>query len=236
MKFRQLWAAGRVAQLSADCQAGMATVALRVQLGRAPAPAHRHHGQPQPGRRSRTKGAAHQRRKARREAERVAVKAAEERRIAEQAAEDERRIAEKTTEAERITEEVDKDADDDNIAQCISSDEDEETVRPSGPLGEEMEEHIFKMKEKSAEEQTEKVISEWKRSGDGRLIKTSLTRVVTDRLDKDRWARFNRYTRAGCPPCSPRQDMKLRNVVRKRAREMISSDSSPTLPSSKIQK
>ena len=113
LKFRQLWAAGRAAQLSTDCQAGMATVALRVQLGRAPAPVHRHHGQPQPGRRSRTKGAAHQRRKARREAERVAVKAAEderriakqstegerrigdERRIAKQAAKDERRIAEK---------------------------------------------------------------------------------------------------------------------------------------------
>ena len=102
MKFRQLWAAGRPAQLSANCQAGMATVSLRVQLGRAPAPAHRHHGQPQPGRRSRTKGAAHQRRKARREAEQVAVKAAEdERRIAEQEVEDERRIAEQATEDKR---------------------------------------------------------------------------------------------------------------------------------------
>ena len=84
-----------------------------------------------------------------------------------------------------------------------------------------------------AEEETDNVISEWKRSGDGRLIKTSLTRVVTDRLDKEKWARFNRYNRAGGPPCSPRQDMKLRNVVRKRARTAMSSDSSPTLPASK---
>ena len=128
---------------------------------------------------------------------------------------------------------MDKDAvDDDNIAQCISSDEDEETARPSiHPR--EMEEHIFELKEKRAEEETDKVISEWKRSGDGRLTKTSLTRVVTDRLDKEYWARFNRYNRAGGPPCSPRQNMKLRNVMRKRAREAMSSDSSPTLPASK---
>ena len=73
------------------------------QLGEQPSPAlvHRHHGQPQPGRRSRTKGAAHQRRMARREAEWVAVKVAEERRIAEQVAEDEKIIAEQTAEDER---------------------------------------------------------------------------------------------------------------------------------------
>ena len=64
------------------------------QLGEqpSPAPVHRHHSQPQPGRRSRTKGAAHQRGKAWREAERVVVKAAGERRIAEQAAKDKKRI------------------------------------------------------------------------------------------------------------------------------------------------
>ena len=77
-KFWVLWAAGRAAQ-----------------------PIHRHHGQPQPGRRSRTKGAAHQRRMARREAERVAVNAAEERRIAEQAAEDKKRNAEQAAEDKR---------------------------------------------------------------------------------------------------------------------------------------
>ena len=73
------------------------------QLGEQPSPAlvHRHHGQPQPGRRSRTKGAAHQRRMARREAERVAVNAAEERRIAEQAARDKKKIAEQAPEDER---------------------------------------------------------------------------------------------------------------------------------------
>ena len=41
---------------------------LRVQLGRAPAPVHRHHGQQQPGLR---KSPAQQRRKARRAAERA---------------------------------------------------------------------------------------------------------------------------------------------------------------------
>ena len=71
-KFRNLWAAGKVAQLNVECHHGVATVGLRVQLGRAPAPAHRHHGQNQhqPGLR---KTPAQQRRKARREAERAAA-------------------------------------------------------------------------------------------------------------------------------------------------------------------
>ena len=74
------------------------------QLGEQPSPAlvDRHHGQPQLGQRSRTKGAAaYQRRIGRREAERVAVNAAEERRIAEQAAEDKKKIAEQAPEDER---------------------------------------------------------------------------------------------------------------------------------------
>ena len=71
-KFRNLWAAGRVAQLNVECHHGVATVGLRVQLGRAPAPVHRHHGQHQhqPGLR---KTPAQQRRKARRAAERAAA-------------------------------------------------------------------------------------------------------------------------------------------------------------------
>ena len=75
-KFRNLWAAGKVAQLNVECHHGVATVGLRVQLGRAPAPVHRHHGQHQhqPGLR---KTPAQQRCKARREAER-AVAAKEE--------------------------------------------------------------------------------------------------------------------------------------------------------------
>ena len=73
------------------------------QLGEQPSPAlvHRHHGQPQLGKRSRTKGAAYQCRMAQREAEQVAVNAAEERRIAEQAAEDKKKIAEQAPEDER---------------------------------------------------------------------------------------------------------------------------------------
>ena len=73
-KFRNLWAAGKVAQLNVECHHGVATVGLRVQLGRAPAPVHRHHGQHQhqrqPGLR---KTPAQQRRKARREAERASA-------------------------------------------------------------------------------------------------------------------------------------------------------------------
>ena len=74
--------------------------------------------------------------------------------------------------------------------------------------------------------------SDWKRSGNGRLIKTepwetiSLTQVVTERVENNLTADAS----------TPSQKKKLRNVVRKRAREMISSDSSPTLPSSKIRK
>ena len=314
-KFRQLWAAGRAAQLSADCQAGMATVALRVQLGRAPAPAHRHHGQPQPGRRSRTKGAAHQRRKARREAERVAEEAARTERVAgevaeagkiaekaaedgsrrttEKVAEDEGMIAEKAAEAEQITEEVDteaerkritkeagnaerriaeeaanaaariidtviavgagvaavarrvadnaaakKKADEDNeddrdddsvnefIATCISSDEEDNDDRYQGGL--------FEATKNMIERETDEVIeiihdfhSEWKRTGNGRLVKASLTQVVNERMTKSVF---------GASPSTPSQKRKLRNAVRKRAREAISSDSSPTLPCSKIRK
>ena len=77
-KFRNLWAAGKVAQLNVECHHGVATVGLRVQLGRAPAPVHRHHGQHQhqhqPGLR---KTPAQQHHKARRAAER-AVAAKEE--------------------------------------------------------------------------------------------------------------------------------------------------------------
>ena len=80
-KFRNLWAAGKVAQLNVECHHGVATVGLRVQLGHAPAPVHRHHGQQQPGLR---KTPAQQRRKARRAAERAA--AAKE--VAENAVED----------------------------------------------------------------------------------------------------------------------------------------------------
>ena len=80
-KFRELWAAGKVAQLNVECHHGVATVGLRVQLGRAPVPVYRHHGQHQPGLR---KTPAQQRRKARRAAERAA--AAKE--VAENAVED----------------------------------------------------------------------------------------------------------------------------------------------------
>ena len=71
-KFRNLWAAGKVAQLNVECHHGVATVDLRVQLGRAPAPVHRNHSQRhhRPGLR---KTPAQLRRKARRAAERAAA-------------------------------------------------------------------------------------------------------------------------------------------------------------------
>ena len=86
-KFRNLWAAGKVAQLNVECHHGVATVGLRVQLGRAPAPVHRHHGQHQhqPGRR---KSPAQQRRKARRAAERAAAAKEEAEKAAKSVVED----------------------------------------------------------------------------------------------------------------------------------------------------
>ena len=78
------------------------------------------------------------------------------------------------------------------------------------------------------------------RNGDGRLrlVKTSLTRVVTEKLSGShpvgRWAKYNCHSFENC---SPRQDVKIRNAVKKRARAAISTgDSSPTLPSSKFKK
>ena len=90
--------------------------------------------------------------------------------------------------------------------------------------------NIFKVKEKRTEEETDKVISEWKRSGDGRLVKTSLTQVVTERVYAREDASQTIMNFIG----TPQQKRELRNVARKRARAAISSDSSPTLPCSKI--
>ena len=90
------------------------------------------------------------------------------RRIAEKVAEDKKRIAEEVdTETERKR--------DDDIAQCISSDEEETADPPDWVkpiMNHEIDNYCFKVKEKRTEEETDKVISEWKRSGDGRLVKT----------------------------------------------------------------
>ena len=78
-KFRELWAStGRAAQLSAECHHGPATLALRAQLGRAPAPADRRpQAQRQPPGLRRRRGPAHKRRQVRRAAVRTAAAAAE---------------------------------------------------------------------------------------------------------------------------------------------------------------
>ena len=125
----------------------------------------------------------------------------DERRIAEKVAEDEKRIAEKAAKDERIAEQAAKDK---KIAKQAA-------------------------KAKRREEEADAVIEEikrfqpeWKRSGNGRLIKggtISLTQVVTERVENNLVADAS----------TPSQKKKLGNVVRKRASEMISSDSSPTI-------
>ena len=140
------------------------------------------------------------------------------------------RIAEQAAEDEQITEEVDKD-----ILQCISSDEDEEAAKIHDGPGYRAED-LFKLQVKDAEIKTDEVIQAWRRNGDGRLVKTSLTRVVTEKMSRShpigRWEKYNRHS---LDTCSPRQNVIIRNAVRKRARAAISTgDSSPTLPSSKF--
>ena len=112
--------------------------------------------------------------------------------------------------------------------QCISSDEDDYDQRYQG--------EAFEYRKKRTERETDAVIEEiksfqpeWKRSGNGRLIKGGtipLTQVVIDRVENNLVADAS----------TPSQKKKLRNVVRKRARAAISSDSSPTLPCSKFKK
>ena len=87
-KFCQLWQAGITANLHVETHAGMAWCQVRAQLGRAPAPAH-HRPQAQrqqPG--PRRRGPAHQRRKARRAADRAATTKAAEDAVREKAAEE----------------------------------------------------------------------------------------------------------------------------------------------------
>ena len=45
-KFHQLWRAGQTAHLDLDTHAGEAWVGLRVQLGPAPGPEHKHSSSP----------------------------------------------------------------------------------------------------------------------------------------------------------------------------------------------
>ena len=87
-KFCQLWQAGITANLHVETHAGMAWCQVREQLGRAPAPAHRRPQaqRQQPG--PRRRGPAHQRRKARRAADRAAATKAAEDAAREKAAEE----------------------------------------------------------------------------------------------------------------------------------------------------
>ena len=90
-KFCQLWRAGITANFHVETHAGMAWCQVRAQLGHwpghAPAPAHRPGAQRrQPG--PRRRGPAHQRRKARRAADRAAATKAAEDAVREKAAEE----------------------------------------------------------------------------------------------------------------------------------------------------
>ena len=90
-KFCQLWRAGITANFHVETHAGMAWCQVRAQLGHwpghAPAPAHRPGAQrQQPG--PRRRGPAHQRRKARRAADRAAATKAAEDAVREKAAEE----------------------------------------------------------------------------------------------------------------------------------------------------
>ena len=111
-----------------------------------------------------------------------------------------------------------EDSADHYISRCISSDEEEDDDAT-----------IFSTQKQTVERETDNVIilarREWRRCG-GRLVKQSLTQCVTDRLEDG-------YYFSQC--YSPIQKKKMRNIVRKRARDAM-SDTSPTLPSSKFRK
>ena len=131
--------------------------------------------------------------------------------------------ASKIAAAKKATEEdaAAEDSVDQYIIRCISSDEEvEEDDDPT----------IFSIHKQMVEKETDIVINnmqtQWRRSGDGRLVKQSLRECVTERVE-DQYYFSQCYT--------PSQKKKLRNIVRKRARDAM-SDTSPTLPSSKFRK
>ena len=129
-----------------------------------------------------------------------------------------KRVAENAAAKKKKAEEEE----DDNI---ISSDEEEES-----------EEEPFNIQREMVEKETDNMLRHawtygWTRGEDGRLVKRpGLANEVVSNTELRRFP-----LREGLF-FSPSRKKKLRNIVRKRARTALSSDSSPTLPASKFRK
>ena len=129
-----------------------------------------------------------------------------------------KRVAENAAAKKKKAEEEE----DDNI---ISSDEEEES-----------EEEPFNIQREMVEKETDNMLRHawtygWTRGEDGRLVKRpGLANEVVSNTELRHFPLRERLF------FSPSQKKKLRNIVRKRARTALSSDSSPTLPASKFRK
>ena len=255
-KFHQLWQAGAAARLHAECHAGMAWLGLQVQLGRAPAPVHRgHREQHQPGLRRRSP--AQLRRKARRAADRDAAGKAAEAAMEKAAenADDDKKDAEEAAMAEREAEEAAK-AKKEAEEAAKAEKEAEEAANAAAAaarirdavlavgigvaaVAKRVAENAAARKKKAEEEEDDNIISSDEEEGSGEepfniqremVKRPGLANEVVSNTELRRFP-----LREGLF-FSPSQKKKLRNIVRKRARTALSSDSSPTLPASKFRK
>ena len=129
-----------------------------------------------------------------------------------------KRVAENAAAKKKKAEEEE----DDNI---ISSDEEEGS-----------EEEPFNIQREMVEKETDNMLRHawtygWTRGEDGRLVKRpGLANEVVSNTE------LRRFPLREGSFFSPSRKKKLRNIVRKRARTALSSDSSPTLPASKFRK